>query len=536
MTQITDIIYDNRRLAGRLFLAASLLFSICFQAQITKADSLLSLLRGNQQDTNLVKDLNDYAKTIRSQDPDTAIFFAMAAAGIAEKLNYADGLGSAWNTLGLVYRIKGDLVIAKNYLVKVARYKREAKNIKDFSNVLINLGVISMDEANYTQSLKYYTMALELKEIINDRKGMTVIYNNSGLVYEWMGKQPEALQAYLRTLQIAEQAGDSANIAAASHNIGNIYNERGEYETAMRYYLSALKVNSARNNKVWLITNNNSIGSIFFATKKYKEAREKYLESLRLAEELGNLKGEATALNNLGTCLESEENFKEAEAYYQKSLLLRGKINDINGLAIVNNNMSRLYYKLKQYRKSASYATTALQQALSVQGIDVAVDSYKYLAACDSVSGNYTSALNNYKLFIQYRDSISNEENTRKTVQSQMQYEFDKKETAAKIDQEKKDALSAGQLHQQKMQRNYFIVGFVLVLLLGAFILYSLVQKRKANRLLEEKNILIEKQKHAVEEKQKEILDSIYYARRIQRSLLANERYIEKTLRRLTNE
>ena len=31
-------------------------------------------------------------------------------------------------------------------------------------------------------------------------------------------------------------------------------------------------------------------------------------------------------------------------------------------------------------------------------------------------------------------------------------------------------------------------------------------------------------------EKQKEILDSIYYARRIQRSLLPNEKYVERVL------
>jgi hypothetical protein len=44
---------------------------------------------------------------------------------------------------------------------------------------------------------------------------------------------------------------------------------------------------------------------------------------------------------------------------------------------------------------------------------------------------------------------------------------------------------------------------------------------------------LIEKQKRFVEEKQKEILDSIYYARRIQNAILPTEKYIDKTLKRL---
>jgi hypothetical protein len=44
------------------------------------------------------------------------------------------------------------------------------------------------------------------------------------------------------------------------------------------------------------------------------------------------------------------------------------------------------------------------------------------------------------------------------------------------------------------------------------------------------------KQKQEVEEKQKEILDSIHYAKRIQTALLTSEYYIEKNLKRLSNE
>jgi hypothetical protein len=44
---------------------------------------------------------------------------------------------------------------------------------------------------------------------------------------------------------------------------------------------------------------------------------------------------------------------------------------------------------------------------------------------------------------------------------------------------------------------------------------------------------LVEEQKKQVEEKQQEVLDSIYYARRIQRALITNEKYIERVLRKI---
>jgi len=58
-------------------------------------------------------------------------------------------------------------------------------------------------------------------------------------------------------------------------------------------------------------------------------------------------------------------------------------------------------------------------------------------------------------------------------------------------------------------------------------------QKQKANIELLAKNEIIEQQKHTVEEKQKEIIDSIKYAKRIQNSLLPTEKYIDKSFKRL---
>jgi hypothetical protein len=64
------------------------------------------------------------------------------------------------------------------------------------------------------------------------------------------------------------------------------------------------------------------------------------------------------------------------------------------------------------------------------------------------------------------------------------------------------------------------------VLLFAGFIFRSLRITRKQKQI-------IEQQKHLVEEKQKEILDSIHYARRIQTALLPTDKYIEKSLKRL---
>ena len=56
------------------------------------------------------------------------------------------------------------------------------------------------------------------------------------------------------------------------------------------------------------------------------------------------------------------------------------------------------------------------------------------------------------------------------------------------------------------------------------------------DELIEEQKIIVEHQKTLVEEKQKEVLDSIHYARRIQRALVTSEFYVSKQLKKLNNK
>lgn len=69
-------------------------------------------------------------------------------------------------------------------------------------------------------------------------------------------------------------------------------------------------------------------------------------------------------------------------------------------------------------------------------------------------------------------------------------------------------------------------VGVILLL----FTIRSNNQRRKANKLLSEQKSEIEKQKHLVDDKQKEILDSINYAKRIQTALMANSNLMSANL------
>jgi hypothetical protein len=80
----------------------------------------------------------------------------------------------------------------------------------------------------------------------------------------------------------------------------------------------------------------------------------------------------------------------------------------------------------------------------------------------------------------------------------------------------------------------FFGIIFMIFSFAGMNIRYKLTKENFEKSLdLKASLHLIELQKDIVEEKQKEILDSIHYAKRIQKALITSEKYIEKELSRL---
>lgn len=92
---------------------------------------------------------------------------------------------------------------------------------------------------------------------------------------------------------------------------------------------------------------------------------------------------------------------------------------------------------------------------------------------------DWKSALLMNDLYIRMRDSVLNENSRKSTLKAQLSYEYELKETAYKSEQEKKDTIAKAKIASQKLIRNVFIIGFVLVLL---FALYILKQHQRISK------------------------------------------------------
>lgn len=351
---------------------------------------------------------------------------------------------------------------------------------------LTNIGIGHHNYGNFPKALEYYLKALKHDEMLGNKLRIGKSLSNIGVVYLKQKELNKALEYFSRSLKFMEEVENKKGIAAVTNNIGNIYNQRKDYKTALTYYHKALELDKETASKHVLSIRVGALGIVYHELHDFEKAEYYYREALRYSEQSGNEEARGRYLCNIGSVYSDRKQFKQAEPYILQSLAIFEKIGFLEGLVEANEQLSIMY-----------------------EGM-----------------GNYVRSLEHFKRSSQAKDSLFNEEKNNEVVRHELNYEFEKKEAAYNAEQDKKAAVAESERKKQRLLLLLIICITLAVSITALIVFRSLSTTRKQKKIIED-------QKIQVEEKQKEILDSIHYAKKIQRVLMPSEGYIAKSLKRL---
>jgi serine phosphatase RsbU (regulator of sigma subunit) len=128
-----------------------------------------------------------------------------------------------------------------------------------------------------------------------------------------------------------------------------------------------------------------------------------------------------------------------------------------------------------------------------------------------------------HQLFINARDTILSEENQKEVLKQEMEYNFEKEKAIAEKEHEKEMLVAKEQGMRQQIVSYTIGFGLLLLVLFSIYIVSRLRFTRKQKDIIAHQKLL-------VEEKQKEIIDSISYAKRLQEAILPPEHFVKKYL------
>jgi tetratricopeptide (TPR) repeat protein len=462
-------------------------------------------------------------------------------------------LGNVHSDMGKNYEALHDYNQALDLSKKIGLKKEIARSLN-------LIGLIYQIQGDYPDALKVHHEALAINTSINERQGILKNSLNIASTYLMQGNYELALTSFKHVLKIAREMKDESYVSKCLNNISVCYYQLGNYPESLVYLLQALKMNEGSGNKKLMAENYRNMGLIFFHQENYKDALKYQMLSLKLNRDLGLVSETAGNYTNLyqiyeklnksdlamefenkalklnlesGNQSELSKNYRniaylyfrknqaeKAIEHYSYALAIDKRLNDPEGISLSGSNLAQVYTQLGRYQEARKLLDECGSLVLKTGNKNTIKEYYKIMMKLDSVQSNWKSAFMNHYFFNLYKDSLLNESNTRKLVQSQMQYEFDKQQDADRLRQATKDAIA---VQEKKRQR---LITYVIALVLLFVIIFSVLLYNRFRITVKQKKIIesqkqrVEIQKGLIEEKNQQVTDSINYARKIQTAIL----------------
>ncbi len=435
-------------------------------AQNHQIDSLRNqLIQADKADTNQVILLLKLSGKLFAVDVDSTLKYASKANRLSNKINFTKGQAKAQNILGACYYMKSD----------------------------------------YAKAIKYFKQSLQTNEILGNKSGFSDTYNNIGAIYKIEGNYPKALEYFQKSLTIEKEINDTAGIAVSYSNIGVVYDIQEDYPMALKYYLKALEYYRKSNDVMGISDAYHNIGINYFSQGMYSEALDYFQKSLDIYKKLKNNSGIAWSYFNIGKTYRVQKDYDKAKKYFDKSLQLSLEIGNKSIEANNYKELSLLYLSLNKPKKANIYAKKAYLIADIIGDKELLRSAAEILATSFAKLGLYQKAYIYHVKYKNLNDSIFNKNNVRKLAKIEYQYKYEKEKEAERLNQKKKEEILAKELKFQTTIKYILITGLFIALLIILLFVKLYRDKKKANRLLMQKNKEILEQQELISKQNIEI-------------------------------
>ena len=377
---------------------------------------------------------------------------------------------------------------------------------------------------------------------LNSENSKCILY--MALAYNFFdaGNFNETQPLLLKSLALAEKLNNLKYQCAVYNVMANLFSATNMNEKSFSTFRKAITIAEELKNEDVLCTLYANWATGFYRSfetnRAYLDSARKYNnKSLALAIKLGKKESIHMAYQCEGLIETDAFNFEAAEKAFRKAMKLNEELNIIDFKCYTACQLARLFNdQSKQELADSSLKYLEIARKLAIEENDGVIlgDILYELARANRIKGNFELSSKYALRFAEYNDSMIKYENSRIMVEMSEKYEAAK--SAAKINE-----LNVMQKEKQAQinRQLYLIIGGVVVLIFVGIVAFSLYRsnkiRKRINNQLNEKNKLIEHQKEIVDSKNKAILDSIYYAKRIQQSLLPSTKYLERNFEKLKN-
>jgi serine phosphatase RsbU (regulator of sigma subunit) len=326
--------------------------------------------------------------------------------------------------------------------------------------------------ADLEKALSIFQEGLVVLEKYNDKKAMAESLPFLSMLQWSIGNYAESLKHSTKAVSLFEEIDDKKRFPLALNSLATQYFDLKDYEKSAHYYHLAVAVNKSVDVETsrYLARSYIGLAGIFMVQKNFKDAEKYLLLAVELQDTVKDNYGKARSLNDLAKIQKETGNLDAAMNFYVQTIKLREGFLDKNPLITSYLDLGELYLDNDYFEEAKEYFEKAYDLAVAKSAKSKIWRAHELFSRLYKKLRNFEKALLHHEKFVEIKESVLGDEASLKVKNMQSKFESEKAEKEAEI--------------------------------------YRL------------KNVELKSAYSVIEEQNKNIIDSINYAKRIQNALL----------------
>ncbi len=328
---------------------------------------------------------------------------------------------------------------------------------------------------------------------INDFEKLAIGLNYVGVVFMHRSDYIVANEYFQEARLVSERNNLVLQLGYAFNNIGHIRKFKGDFQDALKYLRKSLDLMNKSGDKQGIGYANILLSQLFYNMEIYDSSYIYANHALEVRKTFASKTSIARAIQAIGTALEGLGRYEEALSNY---FSVKDDLSDqvIDGRWDIT--VANCYLKMNDYPNAINYANQAYTSRFSFQTL---YESSKILSACYEKMRVFDKALLFNKISNDYKDSLFSEEKSKQLEVVEYEYKAKRKD-----DENRKLLEQINQAQTEKERRNILLLSFIIGISLLSLALWIQFRSRKreqiANKILNEKNIEIQRQSDIMSE------------------------------------
>ncbi|HEY4800295.1 MAG TPA: tetratricopeptide repeat protein [Bacteroidia bacterium] len=360
------------------------------------------------------------------------------------------------------------------------KISREINYNEGLATALNNEGFCYVQITDYELALEKCFEALRIFTEIKNEKGIALAHYNLTLTYQRLGEYNTALDHVSKSLSYHQKVNDRFEIARCYLQLGFLYGWMNDVDTSIEVYEEGLKISRAINNRAVEAACLMGLGQTYLLMKEYDKSGDNLFTSMSIRKQINDMRGYAAAMAAyLSLCFETGK-YDIGEELSREGIKMATELGDRMGIARFMVDLGKIQLRQNKMEEAEKTLLEALQTAEQINLKMSIPPANLYLSEIFQKKGDFQNALKYFQRFHESKEELYNTDAALKAKSVQLTGKIEKAQQEAEI-----------------------------------------------SRL---RNVELKNAYDEIAEKNKDITDSINYARRIQHTLLASQDLLKRNL------